>query len=43
MADLPGEWNRRMKELLDLNPPSDSEGCLQDIHWAEGLFGYFPS
>jgi carboxypeptidase Taq len=43
VADLPGEWNRRMKELLDLTPPSDSEGCLQDIHWAEGLFGYFPS
>ena len=43
VADLPGEWNRRMRQLLDLEPPSDSEGCLQDIHWAEGLFGYFPS
>jgi carboxypeptidase Taq len=43
VADLPGEWNRRMVELLGLRPASDSEGCLQDIHWAEGLFGYFPS
>ena len=43
VADLPGEWNSRMQALLGLEPPSDSEGCLQDIHWAEGLFGYFPS
>ena len=43
VADLPHEWNRRMQKLLGLVPPSDSEGCLQDIHWAEGLFGYFPS
>jgi carboxypeptidase Taq len=32
-----------MVELLGLTPPNDREGCLQDIHWAEGLFGYFPS
>jgi carboxypeptidase Taq len=43
VADLPQEWNRRMQDLLGLEPASDSEGCLQDIHWAEGLFGYFPS
>jgi carboxypeptidase Taq len=43
VADLPAEWNRRMVALLGLLPPSDSDGCLQDIHWAEGLFGYFPS
>ncbi len=41
--ELPAEWNRRMGELLGIRPSSDSEGCLQDIHWAEGLFGYFPS
>jgi carboxypeptidase Taq len=41
--DLPMEWNRRMEALLGLVPPTDREGCLQDIHWAEGLFGYFPS
>ncbi|MFM7235776.1 MAG: carboxypeptidase M32 [Cyanobium sp.] len=43
VEDLPREWNRRMEKLLGLVPPSDREGCLQDIHWAEGLFGYFPS
>ena len=43
VADLPREWNRRMQSLLGLEPPNDREGCLQDIHWAEGLFGYFPS
>ncbi|MGA1304825.1 MAG: carboxypeptidase M32, partial [Cyanobium sp.] len=43
VEDLPVEWNRRMEALLGLVPPSDREGCLQDIHWAEGLFGYFPS
>ena len=43
VAELPGLWNRRMGELLGRTPSSDSEGCLQDIHWAEGLFGYFPS
>ena len=43
VAELPGEWNQRMRSLLGLVPPSDREGCLQDIHWAEGLFGYFPS
>jgi carboxypeptidase Taq len=32
-----------MDRYLGLVPPSDREGCLQDIHWAEGLFGYFPS
>ncbi|MEB3263220.1 MAG: carboxypeptidase M32, partial [Synechococcus sp.] len=36
-------WNRRCQELLGLRPATDAEGCLQDIHWAEGLIGYFPS
>ena len=43
VADLPQAWNHQMAELLGLQPPNDREGCLQDIHWAEGLFGYFPS
>ena len=43
VEELPGQWNRRMGELLGLQPDSDRQGCLQDIHWAEGLFGYFPS
>ncbi len=40
---LPGEWNSRYKSLLGVSPKNDSEGCLQDVHWSEGQFGYFPS
>lgn len=43
VSELPELWNRRMGELLGIRPERDAEGCLQDIHWAEGLFGYFPS
>ncbi|MFN9071956.1 MAG: carboxypeptidase M32, partial [Cyanobacteriota bacterium] len=43
VEELPGQWKQRMEQLLGLVPPTDREGCLQDIHWAEGLFGYFPS
>ena len=43
VEELPQQWNRRCGELLGIRPTSDSNGCLQDIHWAEGLFGYFPS
>jgi carboxypeptidase Taq len=43
VAELPECWRQRMGELLGVVPASDAEGCLQDIHWAEGLFGYFPS
>ncbi|MEB3271527.1 MAG: carboxypeptidase M32 [Synechococcus sp.] len=43
VEDLPREWNQRMQDLLGLQPQTDAEGCLQDIHWAEGLLGYFPS
>ncbi|MCP5372364.1 MAG: carboxypeptidase M32 [Hyphomicrobiales bacterium] len=42
-ADLPGAWNDTMDELLGLRPASDQEGCLQDTHWFEGAFGYFPT
>ncbi len=40
---LPSEWNYRYKEFLGISPANDREGCLQDVHWSEGLFGYFPS
>ena len=43
VQELPEQWNRRCANLLGLTPATDREGCLQDIHWAEGLFGYFPS
>ena len=41
--DLPFEWNKKYKDLLGIEPCNDSEGCLQDVHWSEGAFGYFPS
>ena len=40
---LPGEWNRGMAELLGITPPEDRLGCLQDIHWYDGAWGYFPT
>jgi carboxypeptidase Taq len=43
IEDLPGEWNRGMRELVGVTPPSDREGCLQDIHWYDGAWGYFPT
>ncbi|MCT0212990.1 MULTISPECIES: carboxypeptidase M32 [unclassified Synechococcus] len=43
VQELPAEWNRRMLALLGIAPGNDAEGCLQDVHWSEGLFGYFPS
>ena len=43
VEDLPSEWNRRYRELLGVTPETNAEGCLQDVHWSEGLFGYFPS
>jgi carboxypeptidase Taq len=42
VADIPGAWNEGMKKLLGIVPPSDREGCLQDIHWYDGAVGYFP-
>jgi carboxypeptidase Taq len=41
--DLPQAWNDGMKELLGVTPPDDRLGCLQDIHWPCGAFGYFPT
>lgn len=43
LADLPGVWNQKMQELLGITPPTDREGCLQDIHWYDGAWGYFPT
>jgi carboxypeptidase Taq len=43
IADLPGAWNDGLRALLDITPPHDGLGCLQDIHWYDGGFGYFPS
>jgi carboxypeptidase Taq len=43
VADLPGAWNDGIQALLGITPPDDVQGCLQDIHWYDGAFGYFPS
>lgn len=42
-ADLPEAWNARMRDLLGVEVPDDARGCLQDVHWAGGMFGYFPT
>lgn len=43
VEDIPDLWNGKMKELLGIVPKTDREGCLQDIHWSMGAFGYFPT
>ena len=42
-ADIPEAWNGAVKKYLGLTPPSDTLGCLQDVHWSHGSFGYFPT
>ncbi|MEK9671876.1 MAG: carboxypeptidase M32 [Rhodospirillaceae bacterium] len=41
--DLPGAWNDGLQRLLGVTPPTDTLGCLQDIHWYDGAWGYFPT
>ncbi|MDE3056173.1 MAG: carboxypeptidase M32 [Verrucomicrobiota bacterium] len=41
--DLPEAWNQKMHSLLGITPSHAGEGCLQDIHWSLGSFGYFPT
>ncbi|MCA0400417.1 MAG: carboxypeptidase M32 [Proteobacteria bacterium] len=41
LKDLPGAWNDALKGLIGIAPPDDRLGCLQDIHWPAGLWGYF--
>ena len=43
VRDLPQAWNAMTKAYLGVDVPDDAHGCLQDTHWACGLFGYFPS
>ncbi len=43
VSDLPEAWNAAYEEVLGIEPGNDAEGCLQDIHWSAGLFGYFPT
>lgn len=43
LKDLPAAWNDAMSELLGIVPKNDAEGCLQDLHWYAGSWGYFPT
>jgi carboxypeptidase Taq len=43
VAELPHVWNQKYKEFIGVNITDDSEGVMQDTHWASGLYGYFPS
>jgi carboxypeptidase Taq len=43
VSEVPAVWNDRMEEYLGIRPDTDAEGCLQDIHWSHGNFGYFPT
>ncbi|MBL8004760.1 MAG: carboxypeptidase M32 [Candidatus Kapabacteria bacterium] len=41
--DIPEIWNTKMNEYLSVVPENDKQGCLQDVHWSFGGFGYFPT
>ena len=43
VEDVPAVWNHKMQQYLGVTPPDDASGCLQDIHWAGGAMGYFPT
>jgi carboxypeptidase Taq len=43
VTDAPTAWNDLMEEYVGVRPTSDAEGILQDVHWSEGMFGYFPT
>jgi carboxypeptidase Taq len=43
VAEVPAVWNDKYEQYLGIRPETDAEGCLQDIHWSHGSFGYFPT
>lgn len=43
VKDIPSRWNAGMKDLLNVEVPSDAQGCLQDVHWSMLAYGYFPT
>lgn len=43
VKDMPAAWNAKYQEYLGITPSTDSEGCLQDVHWSMGSIGYFPT
>jgi len=43
VKDIPAYWNEQYKKYLGVDVPDDKRGCLQDVHWSHGSFGYFPT
>ncbi|MEO8497571.1 MAG: carboxypeptidase M32, partial [Planctomycetota bacterium] len=43
IKDLPAAWNQKYRDYLGIEPPSDADGVLQDVHWSAALIGYFPT
>ncbi|MFA9515912.1 carboxypeptidase M32 [Halopenitus sp. H-Gu1] len=43
VEDVPEVWNDKYERYLGIRPETDAEGCLQDVHWSHGNFGYFPT
>lgn len=43
IKDLPEAWNAKYEAYLGIRPATDTEGCLQDVHWSKGSVGYFPT
>lgn len=43
VENIPAAWNAKYEEYLGIIPDSDANGCLQDVHWSSGIFGYFPT
>ena len=43
LADMPEAWNAKVGDYLGISVPDDAHGVLQDVHWAGGMFGYFPT
>ena len=43
IESLPALWNEKMESYLHITPPDDASGVLQDMHWSDGSFGYFPT
>ena len=43
VKDVPTAWNEKMRDMIGIVPPDDARGCLQDVHWSIGTFGYFPT
>ena len=43
LDDLPAAWKAAMEEYVGITPTDDCDGCMQDIHWMDGSFGYFPT